>query len=63
MNMVWAIALFILIYVIAGGPITNISVIEAIKDKVAYNAGIRSGDIIVAIDGKKLTIGAKGFLL
>ena len=46
MNMVWAIALFILIYVIAGGPITNISVIEAIKDKVAYNAGIDRKSVV-----------------
>ncbi|OQB49387.1 MAG: Regulator of sigma-W protease RasP [bacterium ADurb.Bin157] len=60
MNMVWAVVLFIMIYVIAGGPITNISVVEAIKDKVAYNAGIRSGDIIVAIGGKKLTDWSEG---
>jgi regulator of sigma E protease len=63
MNMVWAILLFISIYVIAGGPITNIHVIEAVKDRAAYNAGIRGGDIIVAIDGYKLTDWSEGVKL
>ncbi|MBU1105525.1 MAG: site-2 protease family protein [Candidatus Riflebacteria bacterium] len=54
MNLVWAIVLFIAIYTISGGPLTNITVIEAAQGKPAYEAGIRSGDIITAIDGVKL---------
>jgi regulator of sigma E protease len=63
MNMVWAVVLFIAIYVIAGGPITNIHVIDAVKDRAAYNAGVRAGDIIVAIDGHKLTDWSEGVKL
>ncbi len=55
MNLVWAIALFIIIYAVSGGPITNIAVLDAMKGKPAYEAGIRAGDIITAIDGKKLS--------
>lgn len=55
MNLVWAIVLFITIYAISGGPITNIAVMDAAPGKPAYEAGIRSGDIITAIDGVKLT--------
>lgn len=54
MNLFWAIILFVTIYTISGGPLTNIAVIEAAQDKPAYVAGIRSGDIITAIDGVKL---------
>ncbi len=54
MNLVWAIVLFITIYAISGGPLTNIAVIDAMKDKPAYQAGIRAGDIITAINGEKL---------
>lgn len=55
MNLVWAIVLFIIIYSISGGPLTNIAVLDAMKGKPAYEAGIRGGDFITAIDGKKLT--------
>ncbi|MGM0599595.1 MAG: M50 family metallopeptidase [Candidatus Rifleibacteriota bacterium] len=55
MNLVWAIVLFIIIYAISGGPISNIAVIEAIKGRPAYEAGIRDGDVITAINGQKLT--------
>lgn len=54
MNLVWAIVLFIAIYTVSGGPLTNISVIEAPHGKPAYEAGIRSGDIITAVDGVKI---------
>ncbi|PKL47738.1 MAG: hypothetical protein CVV42_12005 [Candidatus Riflebacteria bacterium HGW-Riflebacteria-2] len=54
MNLFWAIFLFIAIYTVAGGPLTNIQVIEAAQGKPAYEAGIRSGDIITAVNGVKL---------
>ena len=49
-----AIFLFIAIYTVSGGPLTNIQVIEAAQGKPAYEAGIRAGDIITAVDGVKL---------
>ncbi len=55
MNLVWAVVLFITIYAIAGGPLTNVAVIEAQQGKPAYEAGIRAGDVITAIDGQKIT--------
>ncbi|MEW6712191.1 MAG: M50 family metallopeptidase [Candidatus Riflebacteria bacterium] len=55
MNLVWAIVLFITIYAISGGPLTNIAVLDAMKGKPAYEAGIRAGDIITAINGQKLS--------
>lgn len=60
MNLVWAMILMALIYIIAGGPISNIAVLEAPVDKIAYKAGIRNGDIITAIDGVKLTEWSQG---
>ncbi len=54
MNLFWAIFLFIAIYTVSGGPLTNIQVIEAAQGKPAYEAGIRAGDIITAVDGVKL---------
>jgi regulator of sigma E protease len=60
MNLVWAIVLFVTIYAISGGPLTNIGVIDAMQGKPAYEAGIRSGDIITAINGQKLTDWADG---
>ncbi len=60
MNLVWAMILMALIYIIAGGPISNIAILEAPVDKVAYKAGIRNGDIITAIDGVKLTDWSQG---
>ena len=55
MNLVWAMILMSCIYIFAGGPISNILVLEAPTDKVAYKAGVRNGDIIYAINGEKLT--------
>ncbi len=55
MNLVWAVVLFITIYAIAGGPLTNVAVIEVQQGKPAYEAGIRAGDVITAIDGQKIT--------
>jgi len=63
MNLVWAIVLFITIYSISGGPITNIAVMDASPGKPAYEAGIRSGDIITAINGNKLTDWSDGIKL
>ena len=60
MNLVWAMILMSLIYIIAGGPISNIAILEAPTDKIAYKAGIRNGDIITAIDGVKLTEWSQG---
>ena len=55
MNLVWAMILLSCIYIFAGGPISNILVLEAMPDKIAYKAGVRSGDVITAINGEKLT--------
>lgn len=55
MNLVWAMILLCCIYIFAGGPISNILVLEAMPDKIAYKAGVRSGDVITAINGEKLT--------
>ena len=63
MNLVWAIVLFVAIYAISGGPLTNIAVMEAAPDKPAYLAGIRSGDIITAIDGQKLSDWSDGIAI
>ena len=60
MNLVWAMVLFIIIYAIAGGPLSNIAVLEAMKDKPGYMAGIRDGDIITEINGEKITDWAEG---
>ena len=63
MNLVWAMILMSCIYIFAGGPISNIIVLEAPKDKIAYKAGIRNGDIIYAINGQKLTDWSQGMKL
>jgi len=63
MNLVWAIVLFITIYAVAGGPLPNIAVMEAPQDKPAYIAGIRSGDIITAIDGQKISDWSDGITI
>lgn len=60
MNLVWAMVLLSLIYIFAGGPISNIQILEAPKDKIAYKAGIRNGDIVTAINGVKLTEWSQG---
>jgi len=51
MNLVWAVVLFVMIYALSGGPLTNIAVLDAPKDQPAYQAGVRAGDLIIAIDG------------
>lgn len=63
MNLVWAIVLFIMIYAISGGPLTNIAVMEVSPGKPAQVAGIRSGDIITAIDGQKLSDWSDGIAI
>lgn len=60
MNMVWAIVLFIGIYLIAGGPVSNISVVDVMEGRPAQEAGILPGDIITAINGEKLTDWSQG---
>jgi|GEM_PF-103217 len=54
MNLVWAVILFIIIHAVSGGPLSNIAVLDAPKDKPAYLAGVRAGDVITAIDGIKI---------
>jgi len=54
MNMVWAVVLFIVIYAVSGGPLTNIMVMDALKGQPAYEAGVRAGDTITAIEGVAL---------
>ncbi|NLI79894.1 MAG: PDZ domain-containing protein [Candidatus Riflebacteria bacterium] len=51
MNLVWAVVLFVVIYGVAGGPLSNVFVLDATRDMPAYQAGIRAGDTITAIDG------------
>ena len=63
MNLVWAMILMSCIYIFAGGPISNILVLEAPTDKIAYKAGVRNGDIIYAINGEKLTDWNQGMKL
>ena len=63
MNLVWAMILLSLIYIFAGGPISNIAVLEAPRDKVAYKAGVRNGDIIYAINGEELKDWSRGMAL
>lgn len=63
MNLVWAMILLSIIYIFAGGPISNILVLETPKDNIAYKAGVRNGDIIVAINGEKLTDWSQGMKL
>lgn len=60
MNLVWAMILLSLIYIFAGGPISNIAVLEAPRDKIAYKAGVRNGDIIYAINGEELKDWSRG---
>jgi len=51
MNLTWAVVLFFLIYIISGGPLSNISVLDVAKGQPAALAGIRPGDVIAAING------------
>ncbi len=60
MNLVWAMILLSCIYIFWGGPISNIAVLDAPTDKVAYKAGVRNGDIITAINGVKLEDWSQG---
>ncbi len=60
MNLVWAMILMSCIYIFAGGPISNILVLEAPQDKIAFKAGVRNGDIVYAINGEKLTDWSQG---
>ena len=63
MNLVWAMILLSFIYIFAGGPISNIAVLEAPRDKIAYKAGVRNGDIIYAINGEELKDWSRGMAL
>ena len=51
MNMFWAVALFIFIYIYSGGPLTNIAVLDVTRGQPAAEAGIKAGDLISAING------------
>lgn len=54
MNMFWAVALFIFIYLFSGGPLTNIAVLDVTKGQPAAEAGVKSGDLISGINGVAL---------
>ncbi|MFZ2958698.1 MAG: site-2 protease family protein [Candidatus Ozemobacteraceae bacterium] len=51
MNLFYAVFLFIFIYIYSGGPLSNIAVLGVSKDQPAALAGIRSGDVISAVNG------------
>lgn len=63
MNMVWAVFLFVFIYLLAGGPVSNIAVVDAMEGRPAEAAGVMKGDIITAIDSVELTEWTQGIQL
>ncbi|RCK80432.1 MAG: Membrane-associated zinc metalloprotease [Candidatus Ozemobacter sibiricus] len=54
MNLAWAVVLFVIIYGVAGGPLSNIQVLDAMPGQPASLAGIRAGDLITAINGEPI---------
>lgn len=53
-NFVLAIILLFLMFFVIGGPVQTTTVDQIIKDKPAQAAGLKAGDRITAIDGKKI---------
>ena len=53
-NFLLAILIFSFIYMFAGKDFTPAQIQEVQNDSPAYNAGIKSGDIILSIDNKKV---------
>ncbi len=53
-NFLLAIIIFAFIYMFAGKDFTPAQINEVQKDSPAYSEGIKAGDLIVSIDGKKV---------
>ena len=53
-NFLLAIVIFALIYIFSGKDFTPAQIHEVQKDSPAYSAGIKSGDLIVSINEKKV---------
>ena len=53
-NFILAIFIFAFIYMIVGKDFTPAQISEVQKDSPAYSAGIKSGDIILSINNKKI---------
>ncbi|HNV69323.1 MAG TPA: M50 family metallopeptidase [Candidatus Ozemobacteraceae bacterium] len=54
MNLVWAVVIFFIMFTVFGGPLSNIYVTDATPGEPAALAGIRSGDVVTAINGTKI---------
>ena len=53
-NFLFAIVIFALIYIFSGKDFTPAQIHEVQKDSPAYSAGIKSGDLILSINEKKV---------
>ena len=53
-NFLLAIIIFAFIYMFAGKDFTPAQINEVQKDSPAYSEGIKAGDLIISIDGKKV---------
>lgn len=57
MNFVLAVLIFILIFAVIGvaQPVSEATIGEVIKDKPAYQAGLQSGDKVLAVEGHQVS--------
>ncbi len=54
MNLAWAVVIFFIMFTVFGGPLSNIYVTDVTQGEPAALAGVRSGDVITAINGNKI---------